>query len=77
MSEEERERGLHGHFRAKPDSLGRSIGLRVRKDLEPLLAELAAEDGLTPTQWARKQVEAAIAERTIAKESSNESKKGG
>jgi hypothetical protein len=61
------ERTEQGKFVARPDSLSKPIGLRIRKDLQPLLAKLAADAGITPTQWAREQVEAAIAAATATK----------
>jgi hypothetical protein len=50
-----------GHFLPRPDSLGKTYGLRVRKDLDAVIAELAASSGMSPTEWCRHQVEAAIA----------------
>jgi hypothetical protein len=67
-------RNEQGKFLARPDSLSKPIGLRIRKDLQPLLAELAAEVGLTPGQWCRQQIEAAIASATKSKANVKKSK---
>jgi hypothetical protein len=53
-------RDERGRLLPREDSLGKSYGLRVRKDFDPLIAELAEADGITPSEWCRKQVEAAI-----------------
>lgn len=49
-----------GRFKQRKDSLGKTYGLRIRKDLDPTLAELAAAAGKTPTEWCRDVIEAAI-----------------
>jgi hypothetical protein len=49
-----------GRYRERPDSLGKTYGLRVRKDLDPALASLAAAAQMTPTEWCRQVVEAEI-----------------
>ena len=54
-----------GHFLPQPDSLGKVIGIRVKKDLEPLLEEIAAKEGVSRTEWCRRQVEAALAASTL------------
>lgn len=51
-----------GHFLPRPDSLGKAYGVRVRKDLDPVITELAAAAGVSPTEWCRKAVERAIAD---------------
>jgi hypothetical protein len=61
------DRDEKGHFLPRPDSLGKTYGLRVRKDLDAVLAELAKQAGITPTAWCRKAVEDAIAAATNPK----------
>lgn len=56
-------RNDRGRFVARSDSLGKPIGLRVNKQLEPVLKELAELDGVPVTVWCRQVVEAAILER--------------
>jgi hypothetical protein len=51
-----------GRILPRPDSLGKTYGLRVRKDLDPVISELAAAEGLSPTEWCRKQIETVISE---------------
>ncbi|NET31366.1 MAG: hypothetical protein F6K19_05110 [Cyanothece sp. SIO1E1] len=53
-------RNERGRFIARPDSLGKTYGLRIRKDLDAVLAELAEQEGMSPTAWCRKVVEEAI-----------------
>lgn len=49
-----------GRILPSPDSLGKTYGLRVHKDLDSVISDLAAAAGLSPTAWCRQQVEAAI-----------------
>lgn len=52
-----------GRLLPRPDSLGKAFSVRVRKDLEPFIAEFAEAEGITATEWCRKQVEAAITKK--------------
>jgi predicted DNA-binding protein len=69
------ERNKDGKFKKAPTGLGKTYGLRINRDLDPALAKLADAAGVTPTEWCRQQIEAAIAQamemttETDAKES--------
>jgi len=58
------ERNKDGKFKKAPTGLGKTYGLRINRDLDPALAELAEAAGVTPTEWCRQQIEAAIAQAT-------------
>lgn len=49
-----------GRFVARPNSGGKVYGVRVRKDLDPAVAELAEAAGKSPTEWIRALIEAEI-----------------
>ncbi|NEP15449.1 MAG: hypothetical protein F6J97_00935 [Leptolyngbya sp. SIO4C1] len=56
-------RNDRGRFVTRADSLGKSIGLRVSKQLETALHDFAGQDGVPVAVWCRQVVEAAILER--------------
>ena len=56
-------RNDRGRYVSRSDSLGKPIGLRVNKQLEPALRVLAELDGVPVTVWCRHVIEAAILER--------------
>lgn len=55
-------RDKQGHFLPRSDSLGKTYGVRVRKDLEPMVEQRASAAGITPTQWFRLVAERELAE---------------
>jgi hypothetical protein len=69
------ERNKDGKFKKAPTGLGKTYGLRINRDLDSALAELAEAAGMTPTEWCRQQIEAAIAQtmKTTTKTDGKES----
>jgi hypothetical protein len=56
------DRSKDGKFKKAPTGLGKTYGLRINRDLDPVLVELAESAGVTPTEWCRQHIEAAIAQ---------------
>ena len=54
------ERDEQGKFIERKDSLGKTYGVRIRKDLEPELQRLAEAAGMRATAWCRQVIEQAI-----------------
>jgi hypothetical protein len=49
-----------GRFIDSPDSLGKTIGLRVRRDLEPALDSIVKRLSTNKAAWCREIIEKAI-----------------
>jgi hypothetical protein len=56
------DRDKEGKFKKAPTGLGKTYGLRINRDLDAALAELAEVAGVTPTEWCRQQIETAISQ---------------
>jgi predicted DNA-binding protein len=53
-------RDSSGRFIDSPDSLGKTIGLRVRRDLEPALDSIVKRLDTSKAAWCREIIEKAI-----------------
>jgi hypothetical protein len=71
---ERRQRDINGHFLPEPDAVGKPISIRLKKDLEALVIEFAASEGITKGEWCKRQVELAIAAATKPKTTPKKSK---
>ncbi|MEO1391074.1 MAG: hypothetical protein AAFV85_27385 [Cyanobacteria bacterium J06634_6] len=53
-------RDEQGKFVERKDSLGKTYGVRIRKDLDPVLQQIASASGMSATAWCRQVIEQAV-----------------